>query len=69
MERIKTETLKFNAKDIEELIKKHLKNVEMIDDETGQFEIVWQNNDLNRGATLVEVVSRHAVATGPLNEL
>jgi hypothetical protein len=41
----------------------------MIDDETGQFEIVWQNNDLNRGATLVEVVSRHAVATGPLNEL
>jgi hypothetical protein len=65
MDRIKTERIKFNAKDIETLVKKHLKDVEKIDEGTGQFEIVWKTN-LNKGSTLVEVISKHAVATGPL---
>jgi tyrosyl-tRNA synthetase len=70
MERIKTELIKFNAKDIEDLIKKHLKVVEKIDFRTGQFEIVWQNDWIKgqNQVTIVEVVSKHAVATGPLND-
>jgi hypothetical protein len=67
MERIKTEKIKFNVKDIEALIKNHLREIEHVDEDTGQFEIIWSPDyDVNRGATIVEVVSKHAVATGPL---
>jgi hypothetical protein len=66
MERIKTERIKFNVKDIEALIKRHLREIEHVDEDTGQFEIVWADKNFNKGAIVVEVVSKHAVSMGPL---
>ena len=71
MERIKQEVIKFTVSDIETLIKKHVKDVEKL---TGEYEISWESRHwdntspgkLSRGATLVEVTTKCAVATGPI---
>ena len=67
MERIKTETVKFSRKDIENLLLKHLKDVEKL---SGAVEIKWLDGVINpkrdKDSIIIEIISSIAVATGPI---